>query len=83
MSHPTNFTELMTVVQYKLWAAILNFIQTSVIASFLDTNVSVSSLYSSVLSILHKLSPFWFSLIFQMAYPIANLRSNESQELQT
>jgi len=46
----------------------LSFIHPSVIASLLGTNVFFSTLHSYILAILHKLSPYWFSLIFQMTF---------------
>jgi hypothetical protein len=82
MFRPTNSTKLIFVVDYKLWAAILYFLQISVIASLLGAYVFVSTLQSSILSIPHKLSPFRFSVIFQMAYSKANMNTNKSQELQ-
>jgi hypothetical protein len=81
MSRPTNFTELIFVVEYKLWAAILNCMQTYVIATFVGTNVFVSSLHSFILSIPYKLIPFWLSLIFQMTDSNAKLKSHEIQEV--
>ena len=60
---------------------ILNFLQTSLIASFLDTNIFVSTLQSSILSIPHNISQFWFSIFFQITYSKAKLENSESQEL--
>jgi hypothetical protein len=82
MSHTTNSTDsLIFVEKYKLQSEILHFLRTSVIASHF-TDDFVGAPHSSILSIPHKVSPFRFSLIFQMAYSVANLNSNESQELQ-
>jgi hypothetical protein len=39
-------------------------------------------LHSPIPSIPYNLSPFWYSLIFQMTYSIVKLKINESQELQ-
>ena len=61
---------------------LLNFLQTSAFASFLGTNIFVSTLHSSIPSIPHNLSPFWFSLIFQITYSKKKLKNNESLELE-
>ena len=84
MSRPTNSTELIIFVEEdKLWAEyFFNFLKPSLIASLLGINVFVSTLNSSILTIPHKLSPFWFSSVLQTTYPIVKVKSNENQELQ-
>jgi len=60
---------------------LLNFLQNSALASFLGTNISISTLHPSIPNIPQNLSPFWFYLIFQITYSKTKLKNNGSHEL--